>query len=203
MSVPDVILIGGPGGAGKTTLGRALASRLGYGSTTVDDLSIVARMFSTPKSHPPLHVMRAGGHTHYFTESPVEQLIADAEELADTMWPSLERVIASHLSLKGPVVLDWWLFSPSKVAELGDEVGSLWIWVDPGELERRERVLAPPFVEGSLDPERMLANFMARSLWRNDLVRGEAEQVGLPVLVQDGHKGVDVLVEEALGLLEV
>lgn len=168
----------------------------------MDDLSIVARMFSTPQTHRSLHVMRAGGHTHYFTESPVEQLIADAEELAETMWPSLARVIASHLSLKGPVVLDWWLFSPSRVAELGDGVGSLWIWIDPEELERRERVLAPPFVEGSRDPERMLANFMARSLWRNDLVRAEAEELGLPVLVQDGHKDVDSLVEEAIGLLD-
>ena len=142
--------------------------------------------------------MKDGGHTAYFTNSTVEALIADAEALSEEMWPSLERVIHSHLNLKGPIVLDWWLFSPSKVAALGNEVGSLWIWIEPDELERRERVLAPPFVEGSDDPDRMMANFMARSLWRNDLLRTEAQALGLPVLIQDGTKGVDSLVDEAV-----
>ena len=198
MVLPDVIVVGGPPGAGKTTLGRALAGRLGYGATTVDDLAIVARSFTTPGSHPSLHVMRAGGHAAYFTESSVEQLIADAEELAEAMWPSLERVIRSHLSMKGPVVLDWWLFSPEVVASLGDQVGSIWLRVEPAELERREQELAPPFVEGSTDPDRMMANFMARSLWRNDLVRAEAGAYDLPVVIQDGTKSVTSLVAEAL-----
>ncbi|MDJ0954758.1 MAG: hypothetical protein QNJ81_13865 [Acidimicrobiia bacterium] len=201
MAVPDVILIGGPPGAGKTTLGRALGARLGYGSTTVDDLSIAARWFSTPESHPSLHVMESGGHTTYFTDSSVERLVSDAEALSEEMWPAIERIIRSHLTLKGPVVLDWWLFSPKVVATLGDQVGSIWLWVEPTELERREQELAPPFVEGSADPERMMANFMARSLWRNDLVRAEAGTHGLPVLIQDGSKDVEVLVDEALGLL--
>ena len=37
-----VLLIGGPPGAGKTTLARSVAGRLGFLSTTVDDLVTTA-----------------------------------------------------------------------------------------------------------------------------------------------------------------
>lgn len=201
MDAPGVIVVGGPPGAGKTTLGWALASRFRYGSTTVDDLAVVARSFTSPASHPALHVMARGGHTAYFTEGPVERLIADAEDLSRTMWPALERVILSHLRTKGPVVLDWWLFSPGLVASLGAEVGSVWLWIEPDVLAARERELSSDFVAGSRDPERMMANFMARSLWRNGLVRAEAEDLGLPILTQHGTKDVDALVDEAVALL--
>jgi Zeta toxin len=40
---PKVILVGGCPGAGKTTLGRAIAARLGYASLTIDDLLGAAR----------------------------------------------------------------------------------------------------------------------------------------------------------------
>jgi hypothetical protein len=46
----------------------------------------------------------------------------------------------------------------------------------------------------------MLANFMQRSLWRNDLVDAEAEQAGLPLLRLDGSEATEKLVEHAIEL---
>ncbi len=197
MSDPTVLLIGGPPGAGKTTLARAVAAELGWASTTGDDLAIAVRAVTDPVSHPELHPMPGGDHRAYFTEGPPERLLADAMALASTMWPVVERVVRSHLASAAPLVLDWWLLSPTQVASSGLPVASAWLHVDPRVLDGRERSLVS-FREGSVDPERMHANFMARSLWRNDLVVREATAADLPVIHQDGTRSVPDLVAEVL-----
>jgi 2-phosphoglycerate kinase len=198
MENPTVVLIGGPGGAGKTTLGRALARRLEYSSATGDDLARVGRLLSRPEDHPALH-QGPQGHLAYFTNTSPEDLIDDAVELQNTMWPVFERIIRLHARNEFTVVYDWWLFSPRLVDSLGeDRVGSAWIHIDPDVLREREKMLSRGFIDGSDDPERMLANFMERSLWRNDMVATEARELGLPVLHQDGSKSPDDLVDELM-----
>ncbi|MEN8235332.1 MAG: AAA family ATPase [Actinomycetota bacterium] len=195
-----VLLIGGPPGAGKTTLGRAVASRLGFASTTVDDLVVAGRLLTTKESHPALHQMRPVGHTRYFTKGPPERLISDAVELQDMMWPVLERVIRGHSTSGAPIVMDWWLFSPEKVANLeGGGVASIWIHIDPDVLWERERQNTD-FLEDSTDPDRMLSNFMGRSLWRNEHVAREARDLGMTVVHQSGARSVEELVDEVLGV---
>ncbi len=195
------VLVGGPPGAGKTTLTRALGARLGFLATTVDDLVTTARLVTSARSHPDLHRTLGVGHIEYFTDGPPDRLIADATALGDAMWPVLERVIRRHGNDKAPIVMDWWLFDPDKVAAISnDSIRSIWIRIDPDELDRRERRLTD-FRGGSSDPERMHANFMARSLWRNQLIAERAAALGLPLIHQPGHRSVDDLTDEALRLL--
>ena len=197
-----MLLIGGPPGAGKTSLGRAVAAELSFGSITVDDLVITGQVLTTKETHPALHQMRPIGHTRYFTESPPDQLIADAAELEETMWPALERVIRSHATTNTPTVLDWWLLSPNKVDELeADTIASIWLYVDPDVLEEWERSNAAGFWAESSDPEQMIARFMRRSLWRNELVASQARELGLPVLYQSGADTVEDLVEAVLEIV--
>lgn len=196
----DVLFIGGAPGSGKSTLGRALAGHFEYGSLTADDLAIAARHVSDPEVHPGLHPMRGTSHVPYFTDGPPEKLIRDALAQEKAMWPIIERVAGSHLRDGSGVVIDYWLLAPDRVATMSSErTASLWIYIDPDLLWDRERANTE-FLRTSDDPEKMLENFMSRSLWRNDLVKAEATRLGMPVLSVTGQT-VDQLRAEAMDLL--
>lgn len=195
-----VIFIGGAPGSGKSTLGLALASALGYGSLTGDDLAIAARSVTDPNEHPALHLTRGAGHVAYFTHSPPVKLIDDAQAQEAAMWPALEGVAQSHLGTRTGVVIDWWLLRPDTVATMPhNRVASLWLHIDPAVLWERERQNTG-FLRDSEDPERMLDNFMARSLWRNDLVQEQATRLRLPLL-RISDQTVAELTDEALDIL--
>ena len=138
------------------------------------------------------------GHTRYFTESTPDKLITDAAAQSEAMWPAVERVIRAHATLKDAMVIDWWLLDPRSVAALAlDNVLSVWLCIDAAALLRREAANLE-FLQGSAYPELMLSNFMERSLWRNELVRAEADALGLPVIHQPGGRPVTDLVDEVL-----
>lgn len=192
-----VVLVGGPP-RWKTTLARSIAGRLGFASTTVDDLVTTARFTTSAETHPALHQMAGVGHVRYFTTGPPERLIADAEQVSEMMWPIIDLIVRRHISSSNPVVLDWWLFSPLRVSQIADpRVASLWLHIDPDALDRRERAITD-FREGASDPNRMHSNFMQRSLWRNGLVAAQAADLGLPLLYQPGDRSVEDLTDAAI-----
>jgi 2-phosphoglycerate kinase len=195
---PTVFLIGGAPGAGKTTLGKALAASVDATSLTADDLLTAAKAITTPASHPGLHVMTATDSIEYFTTSSVDQLIADASLQHAATWPAIDKVIRKHATWGPPVVIDGWFLRPKKVAELDlDSVLSFWLVADPAVLEERERRNVE-FFGRSADPERMLRNFLGRSLWYNELIRQQATDLGLHILKQDGSASVEALCATAL-----
>ena len=198
-----VVLIGGTSGAGKTTLGRALAAKLGIASLTVDDLQIAARAVTTPESHPGLHVMNIPTAHEYFTSSTVDELTADATAQHEAMRPAIERVVRVRANSGPSIVIDGWYMRPRWMGEMDFEnVVSFWIVADPAVLEARERVLGKEWMAQSSDPERMFQNFLGRSLWYNDLIRRQAEELGHTVLHQDGSVSVEEMCDMALSLLE-
>lgn len=201
MNLEADLLIGGPPGAGKTTLARAVAAEVGAGSMTGSDLVVAARRFTTPESHPGLYRGRSLGHVRYFTESEPGTLISDALELEEAMWPAIQDVVRYHAADREAVVLDWWLMSPRRVATLDDAVRSAWLVIDEGALAARERSNSW-FWDQSPDPERMLANFLARSRWRNRLVEAEAGELGLPIILQPGDRSVEDLAAEVISHLD-
>lgn len=203
MAIPAVCLIGGAPGAGKTTLGQALAALLKATSLTADDLFAAAKAVTTPDSHPGLHVITAGKSIEYFTTSSVGQLITDAAAQHEAAWPAIENVIRKHALWGPPVVIDGWFLRPRKVLELNlDGVISFWLVAGPGVLEQRERRNVKFFGQ-STDPEQMLRNFLGRSLWFNELIREQAAALGLPILHQDGHATVDELCAMAMKQCEL
>ena len=189
---PKVYLIGGAPGAGKSTLGAALATRLGIPSLTIDDLNIAAQAITTPETHPNLHVMRKLPSLEYFINSSIEQLKADATAQHKAIWPMVEQVVRKHAKSSSPIVIDGWYMRPSWVAQLKlENVWSGWIVASPEVLKEREKNIS--WYQESADPDQMLENFLGRSLWFNDLVREQAIKHHLTILFQPGDKSVDQL----------
>ena len=187
------VLIGGAPGVGKSTVGRALAARRGVASLTLDDVMCGVRAATTPASHPVFHPMGDGGHVPYFTTGPPDRLVRDALTLERATWPIVRSLVNAHAAT--PIVIDWWLLRPSDVVTLDRRVAvGVWIHLDADALRERER-RNEQFVSGSPDPERMLANFMHRSIWRNELVAEETEHLALPLVRLDGSEPVDVVVD--------
>jgi 2-phosphoglycerate kinase len=198
MTQARVVVVGGAPGAGKTALGRALAPMLGMDALSMDDLYAAAVAVTTPESHPALHYMRQHPAHEYYTSSAVEALISDAAAQHAAMWPAIEAVIRRHATWAPPLVLDGWFVTPRQIATLGlPEVLPLWIIIDPAELQRRERRQVG-FRQRSGDPERMLANFLARSVWHNDRVNAEAALLGQHRLAQDGSASIETLCAAAM-----
>jgi len=188
-----VILIGGAPGTGKTTLGSALAVRLGTTSLSIDDLLTAAMAVTTLESHPGLHIMRGAPYQEYFTNSSLEQLKTDATAQHEAAWPLVKRVVRKHAAWGSAIVIDGWHLRPDKVAQLGsDAVQSAWIVAEESVLEERERKNAN-WLRGSSDPEKMLENFLARSLWYNELIREQATELQMNILPQDGERTVEEL----------
>ena len=186
---------------GKSTLGRAIANRLGYDSLTVDDLLTAARAVTNEETHPALHAIGRQGHLAYFTEEPKDLLVSDAQRQERAVWPMIELVIRSRVVKASPIVIDWWLLSPSTVTGLEvPGVRSIWLHLEPEALWARER-RNMKWTEGSSDAEKMLENFMHRSLWRNSLVAAEAERCDLPVLYLRGDEPAEVVTDRAIEML--
>ena len=116
-------------------------------------------------------------------------------------WPAIENVIR-HRAAWGPsIVIDGWALRPQRVAKLGlDNVHSFWLLAGPGVLKERERQNSE-FFGKSHDPERMLQNFLGRSLWYNDLIKAEATRLRLPILLQEGNASVESLCAAARGMM--
>jgi 2-phosphoglycerate kinase len=201
MSNVRVFLLGGAPGVGKTTLGCALAAKLGIASVTTDDLMTVAQTVTTPESHPSLHVMRRIPHPDYFTHSSLDQLKSDTLLQHEAMWPVVLNLIQKHaLWAPSRIVIDGWHLRPNKVAELQvQHVWSGWVVASAALLEERERQNLE-WMRASSDPDRMFANFLARNLWYNELIRQEAAELQMNVLCQDGKTSVDDLCRSVLAM---
>ena len=113
-----VFLIGGAPGAGKTTLGSALAARLGISSLSIDDLKRAAQAITTPETHPKLHIMNKVPSLEYYTNTSVDQLKADATMQHEAVWPMVKQVVRAHARSGSPIVIDGWYLRPNWVAQL-------------------------------------------------------------------------------------
>jgi len=193
-----VFLIGGAPGAGKSTLGTALAAKLGISSLTIDDLITAVQAVTTPDTHPGLHLMWKTSHLEYFTNNSIEKLKADAIRQHEAAWPFIRQVIRKHTLGGSAVVIDGWHLWPNKVSQLQlKNIWAGWIIVAPAVLQEREKNNVK-WLQGSSDPDRMLANFISRSLWFNNWMEEQANELQMNILHQHGDTLVDELCEMIL-----
>jgi 2-phosphoglycerate kinase len=168
-----VLLIGGPSGAGKTSVSLPLAHRFGVPLTEVDDLHLTALALTTPEEQPALHYWR----THpAANELPLENILERFIDLCRVLQPAVTAVIENHLESGMPVVLEGDYILPEILA------GDPW-----------KRLVRGVFV-CELDEATIVANYAARepgeeqakrarvSRLHADWLRAECERYGLPAI---------------------
>ena len=203
MKNANVFLIGGAPGVGKTTLSGVLAAKFRIASVSIDDLMTVAQTVTTPETNPGLHIMKNVPYLDYFTNSSLDQLKADANLQHEATWPFVKNLILKHTTwAPSPLVIDGWHLRPSRVAELDlDNILSAWIVISPEALVEREKKNLN-WLQGSSSPERMLENFLARSLWYNNLIKEQASALQMKILPQTGNVSVDDLCKMILKTID-
>jgi hypothetical protein len=160
---PKVILLGGAPMSGKSTVARAIASRLGFTVISTDDLGIAARAIAGSSEHPDLHAFARDNHQEYYISHSEPDLLNHAQQAHRALWPALRSVIQAHLAWAPPAVIEGWAILPDLISESHfDGVASAWIEAPGWAIESRVRGNAS-FWSGASDPELMIEKFTGRS----------------------------------------
>lgn len=177
---PKVILLGGAPSTGKTTVSRLIASRLNYSCLSTDDLLKAITAVTTPESHPSLHFMSGWETQEYYVHHAADQLVSHNLERLKVFRTSIENVIKSHVLNESPIVIEGFGLWPEEIKNLNlPNIGMAWLIADEALLEKRTRN-NKPFYEGASDEERMIRNYVGRSVWYNSEVMKATERLNIP-----------------------
>lgn len=149
-----VLLIGGPSGAGKTTIGRAISRRVGVDFLMVDDLRLAFQQsqvaFPNREETAALYMFR-GEDAHVWERQP-EELCAGLITIGRAMSPAIEVVVENHVDQTSPIVIEGDTIMPTLFARPSVRARS-----------SGERVAGLFLIESNEDA--FLANFLARAGW--------------------------------------
>ena len=194
-----VALIGGASHAGKSTIARALASRLGWPCVSTDSLARhPGRPWPTPTWVVPPHVAE-----HYSTLSTAE-LLESVLTHYERMWPMIRDLIVRHATepAAGPLVLEGSALWPERVAELDlPQVRAAWLTADHALIEARMRLESG---YDSADPsgQALIRSFLARTWAYDDTMVAAVRRLGLSVIEATVAKSVDDMADAVLAWLD-
>jgi hypothetical protein len=186
--------IGGAPDAGKTTVARRLAGRLGWQLYLQDQFWREHGERATPERYPHYAAFIAMTmDERWVLRSPEEMaagVIANSAELFDM---ALEDLL--ELPQEPPILAEGPWFFPEHVAPLVHSPHQA-IWLVPtedfkrGSAARRDK---PAIRHGTSDPERATRNWFARDMLLADHAEAEARVLGLTVWRVDGSKSIEEL----------
>ncbi|MBE9049885.1 2-phosphoglycerate kinase [Nostocales cyanobacterium LEGE 11386] len=197
-----VILIGGSSHAGKSTLGRALAAKLGWSYRSTDKL---ARHPGRPwvganGKAIPAHVME------YYRKLSVEALFLDVlSHYEKNVVPQVEVIVHSHASDLSTECLTFegsalW---PGFVANLVGENGVKAIWLTAREQLFRNRIFSESnFCHVCKDEKHLIQKFLDRTLLYNKHMREEVERLGFMCIDVESIATADELSKKCMELME-
>ena len=168
-----IVLIGGTSHAGKSTLARGIAARLGVEARSTDKMGRhPGRPWPTPAWDVPPHVVQ-----HYLTLSDVELLESNLAHYR-AMWPSIVALLAERadtgLVLEGSGV--W----PESVATLAqDDVAAVWLTASDAFLTARIETESG-YANADAQSRRLIERFIARTLLYNARMMDAVRRLSLP-----------------------
>jgi 2-phosphoglycerate kinase len=186
-----VILIGGPSHGGKSTLARALASRLGWQYMSTDGL---ARYPGRPWGEVRPHVAE-----HYLSLSP-DQLIEDVIRHYASMWPGIRSLITAHACDPSTerLILEGSALWPESVATLGlKRVGAIWLTASDSFFQARIYT-ASGFAHASEREQAIIAKFLGRAQRYNQRMMQALPRLGLPWVNVEETSSLESLMDTSL-----
>ncbi|HUW84247.1 MAG TPA: hypothetical protein VMZ31_15790 [Phycisphaerae bacterium] len=180
-----------------------MSSLLGFGVISTDDLGEAARAVTDPVGHADLHAFQAQDHREYYIAHSVVELINDAQRAHRAFWPAIRSVIRAHLHWGRPAIIEGWAILPDLVAQAGfNEVSALWLDVPAASIESRVRADVG-FYGGASDPERMIRQFVGRSVAFSSWLQQQTSTLRLPYLQLSGTESPDEVAELCLRTIGV
>ena len=160
MSTQKVILIGGSPRVGKSTAAALLASKLLRPCISTDDVGLALQSVLD------INPMKGYPYPDYYAQRTPQQLIDDIVAYHKKVEPAIARLVETHSAWGDPLVMEGWALYPKLVRRIENEqVFSVWLIAGEGLLEQRVRKNTS-FLEGN-EPEKVIANYLARSAWHN------------------------------------
>jgi len=104
-------------------------------------------------------------------------------------------VIKSHVAKENPIVIEGFGLWPEEIKNMDlTNVGMVWLVADEALLDKRTRNIKPLY-EGASDEERMIQNYVGRSIWYNSQVIQAVGRLGIQsIKVSDGLSAEDLSV---------
>ncbi|VEP14513.1 2-phosphoglycerate kinase [Hyella patelloides LEGE 07179] len=198
-----VILIGGSSHAGKSTLSRSLAEKLGWSYLSTDSL---ARHPGRPWMNANAKVIKEHVAEHYRTLS-VDTLFLDVlSHYEKNVLPQVEAIVQTHASDLSTecFILEGSALWPRFVANLVSKNGVKAIWLTASDRLFRNRILsASNFDNVGEDEKYLIQKFLNRTLLYNKRMREEVERLGFVCVDVESVSMADELSKKCLELIEV
>jgi 2-phosphoglycerate kinase len=185
------LLIGGPSGAGKTTIGRTLSRQLGIDFMMVDDLRLAFQhshvSFPSSRDTAPLYMFWDISLEHMWSRRP-EDLSQGLIALGQAMTPAIEVVVMNHVDQRIPIVIEGDNIVPALLARpqvrtraTGGRVAGVFL-VEPDEEAFLENILARGGWS-ALDEAPAWMPTQVRTKWLyGRWLAAEATRYGIPVI---------------------
>lgn len=197
-----VILIGGSSHAGKSTLGRALAAKLGWSCCSTDKLA----------RHPGRPWVGANGKAipehvaEHYRELSVNALFLDVlSHYEKNVLPQVKVIVHSHASDLSTecLILEGSALWPGFVAHLVSENGVKAIWLTARDQLFRNRIKSESnFCNVCKDEKHLIQKFLDRTLFYNKHMRDEVERLGFMCVDVESVSTADKLSKKCIELME-
>lgn len=199
-----ILVIGGGSGAGKTTVARRLAADYGLQIYHAEQFSRYA-VRTTPADAPLLHAFMAMDmDQRWLDRSPQVMFDTFHGFQGELFGPIVEDLLA--LPRHPPILAEGFTLLPRLLAPLVSRPNQA-VWLLPTPRFRRaafdSRGSTWDIPSRTRDPERALANLLARDQLFTDEVRSQVHALGLPFVEVDRNLGVDDVVNRVAAILHL
>jgi hypothetical protein len=201
----NVRWLGGGSGAGKSTVARRLAERHGLRLYSCDDMQAAHTGRSNPAEHPLLHAFVAMSMDERWVQRTPEEML---DTLPALHGEGFDLIVEDLVALPAEprTLVEGYKLLPRLVEPLiSRRDQAIWLVPTPefrsAAMERRGSTWE--IAGRTKDPERALANLLARDALYTRRIEEEAVALRLPMIPVDGTLGIEELtttVGERLGL---